>query len=165
MHKVLKAFPCAFDGVHSEDLQVGDERDFGSMADGLKRAGLIGDIDPQKKPSGTELRDDGPTVAEFVARGYLATNYPPTGYASRSTPEEIEAAIKAEDEARQAKEAADADEGDAAKALEALRAELAKQTVAQLREAAAAENIELADGDNKDAIIGKIADARLAPKA
>lgn len=38
-------------------------------------------------------REDGPTVAEYVAAGYLAENYPPTGYASRSTPEEIAAAI------------------------------------------------------------------------
>jgi len=38
------------------------------------------------------LRLDGPTIAEFVAAGYLAANYPPTGYASRSTPEEIAAA-------------------------------------------------------------------------
>lgn len=42
------------------------------------------------------LRDDGPTVAEYVAAGYLASNYPPQGYASRSSPEEIEAAIAAE---------------------------------------------------------------------
>ena len=37
------------------------------------------------------LRTDGPTVAEYVAAGYLATNYPPHGYASRSTSEEIAA--------------------------------------------------------------------------
>lgn len=37
----------------------------------------------------TALRTDGPTVAEYVAAGYLAENYPPQGYASRSTAEEI----------------------------------------------------------------------------
>lgn len=42
------------------------------------------------------LRDDGPTVAEFVAAGYRAANYPPSGYASRSTPEEIAEAITAQ---------------------------------------------------------------------
>lgn len=42
------------------------------------------------------LRQDGPTVGEFVAAGYKAANYPPTGYASRSTPEEIAAAVAAE---------------------------------------------------------------------
>lgn len=45
---------------------------------------------------GGAVRDDGPTIAEFVAAGYPAKNYPPAGYASRSTPEEIAAAIAAE---------------------------------------------------------------------
>lgn len=48
------------------------------------------------KASEPGLRSDGPTVAEFVAAGYLASNYPPAGYASRSTPEEISAAISAQ---------------------------------------------------------------------
>lgn len=49
------------------------------------------------------LREDGPTVAEYVARGYVASNYPPEGYASRSTPEEIAAAV---DEHQRAADAA-----------------------------------------------------------
>jgi hypothetical protein len=40
--------------------------------------------------------EDGPTVAEYVSAGYLASNYPPRGYASRSTAEEIAAAVAAE---------------------------------------------------------------------
>lgn len=40
------------------------------------------------------LRMDGPTIAEFLTAGYLAENYPPEGYAARSTPEEIAAATK-----------------------------------------------------------------------
>lgn len=43
----------------------------------------------------TALRDDGPTLQEFVEAGYLAVNYPSTGYASKSTPEEIAAAVVA----------------------------------------------------------------------
>ena len=43
------------------------------------------------------LRDDGPTVAEYVAAGYLATNYPPQGYTARSTPEEIAHAVAAQE--------------------------------------------------------------------
>ncbi|KQM79824.1 HeH/LEM domain-containing protein [Xylophilus sp. Leaf220] len=43
-----------------------------------------------------ELRADGPTVKEFVAAGYQAANYPPAGYASKSTPEEIADAIGAQ---------------------------------------------------------------------
>lgn len=35
------------------------------------------------------LKKDGPTVAEFVAAGYRASNYPPEGYESRSTDDEI----------------------------------------------------------------------------
>lgn len=42
------------------------------------------------------LRQDGPTVEEFVKAGYRAEHYPPQGFASRSTPEEVEAAVKAQ---------------------------------------------------------------------
>jgi hypothetical protein len=38
----------------------------------------------------------GPTIAEWVAAGYKAGAYPPRGYESKSTPEEIAAAIDAE---------------------------------------------------------------------
>lgn len=44
-----------------------------------------------------KLREDGPTVAEYVKAGYKALHYPPNGYASKSTPEEIHAARVAED--------------------------------------------------------------------
>ena len=43
-----------------------------------------------------KLRTDGPTVQEYVAAGYKAVYYPPSGYASKSSPEEIAAAIEAE---------------------------------------------------------------------
>jgi len=45
---------------------------------------------------GDALREDGPTIAEFISAGYPAANYPPHGYASRSTPEEIADAVAAE---------------------------------------------------------------------
>lgn len=44
-----------------------------------------------------KLREDGPTVAEYVKAGYSAMKYPPNGYVSKSTPEEIHAARVAED--------------------------------------------------------------------
>lgn len=44
------------------------------------------------------LRDDGPTVGEYVSAGYPATSYPPEGYASRSTADEIAAAVAAQAE-------------------------------------------------------------------
>jgi hypothetical protein len=53
------------------------------------------ETDPTKG-EGNELRDDGPTIAEYVAAGYKASNYPPQGYASRSTPEEIAQAVESE---------------------------------------------------------------------
>lgn len=42
------------------------------------------------------LRQDGPTIGEFIAAGYKASSYPPHGYAARSTAEEIAAAVEAE---------------------------------------------------------------------
>lgn len=39
---------------------------------------------------------DGPTIEEWVLAGYAATGYPPHGYASRSTPDEIAAAVAAQ---------------------------------------------------------------------
>lgn len=51
----------------------------------------------------SEAKDDkredhtpGPTVQEYVAAGYDARKYPPQGYESRSTQEEIDAAITAQ---------------------------------------------------------------------
>lgn len=41
-----------------------------------------------------ELKQDGPTVAEYVAAGYDPKGYPPKGYASKSSDKEIKEAIK-----------------------------------------------------------------------
>ena len=49
----------------------------------------------QGEEASGELRQDGPTIAEYVAAGYAPEDYPPSGYASRSTAEEIQAAIDA----------------------------------------------------------------------
>lgn len=64
-------------------------------------------------------QNEGPTIEEFVAAGYRAENYPPQGYESRSTPEEIAAAIeaqKAADEAAKKTAAKDTKLADKAKA-------------------------------------------------
>lgn len=45
---------------------------------------------------GDGLRQDGPTIADYVAAGYKASSYPPHGYVSRSTSEEIAVAVAAE---------------------------------------------------------------------
>lgn len=41
MHKVVKPFPYSVDGFTLIDLNVGDERDFGAMTDGLVGEGFI----------------------------------------------------------------------------------------------------------------------------
>lgn len=67
----------------------GSEREFEKTDfDTLKAMGAV-------RAAASDLRDDGPTVAEYVAAGYKAANYPPQGFASRSTPEEIAAAVAA----------------------------------------------------------------------
>jgi hypothetical protein len=90
------------------------------------------------KRTGT-LKQDGPTVAEYVAAGYPASQYPPKGYASRSTPEEI-AAVDAE------KQAADLD----------------NLTIKDLQDLAKVEEIELGDASKKDDIVAAIRAARAA---
>ncbi len=67
------------------DQRDADERDVAHLVrNGVLRP-AIGEA--------ASLRDDGPTVADYVAAGYLAENYPPQGYASRSAPEEIAEAV------------------------------------------------------------------------
>lgn len=51
----------------------------------------------------TELKDDGPTVEEWVTAGYRASKYPPSGYKSKSSPAEIKAAVDAQRKADKAK--------------------------------------------------------------
>lgn len=59
-------------------------------------------LEAASKPA---LKTDGPTIAEFVAAGYKVSAYPPFGYASKSTPEEIAAAIAAEADIKAAEDA------------------------------------------------------------
>jgi len=77
------------DGVKQKFFEVGDTR----AADPSIVKHLVGTtlIDPDADDAG--LRTDGPTIEEFVAAGYPAANYPPRGYASRSTEKEISTAI------------------------------------------------------------------------
>lgn len=78
-----------FFGVISSATDVFVQGDNPNIIEAYKRAGI--------KVTGADadgLRTDGPTVAEFVDAGYQATNYPPQGYVSRSTQEEIAEAVK-----------------------------------------------------------------------
>lgn len=100
------------DGIVQHQFQKGDTR----LADPAIVKHLIGTvlIDPN---ASVVLRTDGPTVEEYVAAGYRADNYPPSGYASRSTDEEIADAQRAQNAADEEKAAAtlsDKAEGNAA---------------------------------------------------
>ncbi|GER21486.1 hypothetical protein [Variovorax boronicumulans] len=79
--------------IHYEPHPVTAERKAELVARGVQIVDAI--YKPADVPSDV-LRINGPTVAEFVAAGYLASNYPPSGYESRSTPEEIAAAVDAQ---------------------------------------------------------------------
>lgn len=45
LHKVVMPFPFSWNGIHAVDLFVGDERDFGSSANGLVGMGWIEAVD------------------------------------------------------------------------------------------------------------------------
>lgn len=79
----------SFDKIAYESHPVPYERKRELNAKGFKV------LDIRFKPPGEQevLPGDGPTLAEYMAAGYLASNYPPVGYASRSTPEEIAEAM------------------------------------------------------------------------
>lgn len=49
----------------------------------------------QHTEEAAELKQDGPTIQEYVAAGLKAEDYPPKGYAAKSTKEEVNAFIKA----------------------------------------------------------------------
>ena len=81
-----------FFGVISTATKVIVDGDFPHITAAYQRAGIA--VEDGKQSAG--LREDGPTVVEFIAAGYKASNYPPEGYASRSTAEEIAEALKGE---------------------------------------------------------------------
>lgn len=93
---VNKPFPFAVDGNHVVEISAGEQ-------DVSERCALVavehlGVASYPNQLDANGLKLDGPTIAEFVAAGYPAVNYPPEGYVSRSSQEEIDAAIEAEKE-------------------------------------------------------------------
>lgn len=80
------------DVLAGQEFTVTRERGAALYANNLVEI-LEDDADPVLSD---ELRTNGPTVEEFVAAGYPALNYPPHGYLSRSTDDEIAAAIAAQ---------------------------------------------------------------------
>lgn len=84
-------------GINIPQLQGGDsEMQTGLSVDKYARQGVVKAQPGTPNTGGAGgLRNDGPTVAEFVAAGYLASSYPPEGFASRSSADEIAAAVAA----------------------------------------------------------------------
>ncbi|MBV7571808.1 hypothetical protein KW846_03760 [Pseudomonas sp. PDM32] len=94
---VNKPFPFAVDGNQVVEIQAGEQEVSERCAlVAVEHLGVAEYLDRQLQ---SVLREDGPTIAEFVEAGYLATNYPPEGYESRSSQEEIDLAIKAQKDA------------------------------------------------------------------
>lgn len=91
---VKKPFPFAVNGNQVIEIPVG-EQDVSERCAlvAVEHLGVATYLDQQGSKG---LKLDGPTIAEFVEAGYQALNYPPTGFASRSTQEEIDAAIEAQ---------------------------------------------------------------------
>lgn len=94
--KELDHYNSVVDAYHAQLQAIAD-------ADNVDAAQVkaLGEPKPAAEP---ELKTDGPTVAEYVAAGYRAANYPPEGYASKSTEAEIKAAIEkqaADDKAKE----------------------------------------------------------------
>ncbi|POA75357.1 HeH/LEM domain-containing protein [Pseudomonas sp. GW531-T4] len=94
---VKKPFPFAPDGNHVVEVKAG-EQDVSERCAlvAVEHLGVAEYLDRQRS---SDLRQDGPTIAEWIEAGYLAENYPPTGYVSRSSQEEIAAAIQLQKDA------------------------------------------------------------------
>jgi hypothetical protein len=82
------------DGGDQNAAQISTETE--TEADAPKQVGVL-NYDGEVHP----LRDDGPTIAEFLAEGYPAKAYPPSGFSSRSTQAEIDAAVAASGQTNQ----------------------------------------------------------------
>ncbi len=75
------------------------------QANRLIASGLAVDVLAEDGAPPPALREDGPTIAEYVKAGYPASAYPPAGYAPRSSEAEIVDAVRAETEAKAAAQA------------------------------------------------------------
>ncbi|BAI71475.1 hypothetical protein AZL_008370 [Azospirillum sp. B510] len=60
MHKVLKPFPYSHDGIKTEQLAEGVQRDFRpDLVEGLEKAGLIGPPDAKGAAKGSKPAGEG----------------------------------------------------------------------------------------------------------
>ena len=94
---VKKPFPFAVDGNQVIEIHAGEQEVSDRCAlVAVEHLGVAAYLDQQGRQL---LKLDGPTIAEFVEAGYWAVNYPPAGYESRSSQDEIDLAIKAQKDA------------------------------------------------------------------
>ena len=93
---VKKPFPFSADGNHVVEVPAGEQEVSERCA--LVAVEHLGVASYPSQLDANGLKLDGPTIADFLVAGYLAVNYPPEGYASRSSQEEIDAAIEAQKE-------------------------------------------------------------------
>lgn len=94
---VKKPFPFAVDGNQVVEIQTGEQEVSERCA--LVAVEHLGVAEYLERRVPQALPEDGPTIAEWIEAGYLATSYPPQGYASRSSQEEIDAAIQLQKDA------------------------------------------------------------------
>ncbi|MGH8382623.1 hypothetical protein [Pseudomonas sp.] len=128
---VKKPFPFSPDGNQVVEVQAGEQDVSDRCAVvAVEHLGVAEYLDRQRGPG---LREDGPTVSQWLEAGYLAVNYPPEGYTSRSSQEEIDTAIQLQKDAE--------DETDPL-----------KMTVPKLKEWLAAKNITFEAGMTKPAL-------------
>jgi len=86
--------------MSNDDIKPGEQLTLAQINRLRKNAQAAAASGGQKATGGDDgLKQDGPTVAEFVDAGYKAINYPPEGYASKSTDAEIADAIAAQKKA------------------------------------------------------------------
>ena len=92
---VKKPFPFAADGNQIVEILAGEQEVSDRCAlVAVEHLGVAAYLDQQSR---SVLALDGPTIAEFVEAGYRAINYPPAGYAARSSQDEIDQAIQAQE--------------------------------------------------------------------
>lgn len=92
---VKKPFPFAVDGNQIVEILAGEQEVSDRCAlVAVEHLGVAAYLDQQSR---SDLALDGPTIAEFVEAGYRAINYPPAGYAARSSQDEIDQAIQAQE--------------------------------------------------------------------
>lgn len=92
---VKKPFPFAVDGNQIVEILAGEQEVSDRCAlVAVEHLGVAAYLDQQTRSA---LVLDGPTIVEFVEAGYRAINYPSAGYAARSSQDEIDQAIQAQE--------------------------------------------------------------------